>query len=310
MNKPEAQRALQSYVSLQPRLFQIAYRLLGSVTDADDVVQDAWIKWERAAPDARSHEAVLVTITTRLALDRLRADRRRDSHVGPWLPEPLIETLPTPTGQPEDQTLERESLGMGFLLLLERLSPLERAVLVLHDVFGYPHTETADMIGISTTSSRQHLSRARRALDQHGDPTMKRTSPTKTASASNDVVTRFIVATLNGDVSTAVSLCSPAVRLISDGGPHRHAARRIVTSPYRVTRLWSTISKRSIATGATVDIVTANGRPSLIRRLAGTVDAIIVFEAGASSEKLESIYVVLDPNKLRHLSCPQRTWRP
>jgi RNA polymerase sigma-70 factor, ECF subfamily len=312
VKQTDAERALHSYVSLRSRLFQIAYRLLGSVSDADDVVQDTWIRWERAAPDAASHEAVLVTITTRLALDRLRADRRRAQHVGPWLPEPLIESARTAvpnTGRPEDRALGRESLGMAFLLLLERLSPLERAVLVLHDVFGYPHPETAAMIGISPAASRQHLSRARRTLRDHRRNDLRAAHETALVSEqSDDVVERFIVAALTGDVSTAVSLCSPAVRLISDGGAHRHAARRVVTTPHRVTRLWSTISRRSVASGATADVVVANGRPAMIRRLAdGTADAVIVFEADAGA--LESIYVVLDPHKLRHLAAPPRTWR-
>lgn len=297
--------ALAEFVALQPRLFAIAYRMLGSVSDADDVVQDTWLRWERASLRARSAEAMLVTIATRLSLDRLRAgQRRRKEHVGPWLPEPLMADQGAP--DPGEVTVLHESMGMAFLTMLERLSGPERAALLLHDVFGYPHAEVALMIDESVANSRQLVSRARRRL---GDPHAA-AHPRPPVEVANDMVLRFIVAASSGDVSTVMSLCAPDVSLVSDGGPHRRAARYEVVTPHRVSRLWTNITKRRLdrpGPPCGVEFGRANGDVAMSLRYGDRIDFVAGFRCDLHG--VRQIWIVLDPAKLRHLHAPARTWR-
>ena len=315
--------ALANYVRLQPRIFAIAYRMLGSVTDADDVVQDTWLRWERVASSARSPDAMLVTIATRLSLDRVRdVQRRRDRHVGPWLPAPLLERPRESTpfeaavddSDPADRAVLRDSIGMAFLILLDRLNAKERATLILHDVFGYEHAEVAAMIEESVANSRQLLSRARRRLEEgsparrgEGGPAPRPRTVSGPDVATTDTIARFVQATAAGDVATALALCSPDVSLVSDGGPHRHAARRIVVSPHRVTRLWTTISQRKERLDAEVSFGVANGDPVIITKNDGATYSVTGFQADASG--LRWMWNVLDPTKISHFDAPARTWR-
>lgn len=294
--------ALSAYVAAQPRLFAIAYRMLGSVSDADDVVQDTWLRWERAADSARSPEAVLVTIATRLSLDRLRAgNRRREEHVGPWLAEPLFTT--DPTQDPGEVSVLHESMGMAFLRLLERLSPPERAALVLHDVFGYEHQDVAAMIDESPANCRQLVSRARRKLGDEATP-----RPRPRQDVSDDMVLRFIAAATSGDVSAVLALCAPDITLVSDGGAHRKAARHELVTPWRVGRFFTNIAQRVGHRTGDVDFGRANGDPVIVVRDADQrVDMVVGFTC--STDGVRNIWLVLDPEKLRHLDAPTRTWR-
>ena len=293
-------------MALQPRLFALAYRMLGSVSDADDVVQDTWLRWEQASLTARSAEAMLVTIATRLSLDRLRAgQRRREEHVGPWLPEPLMADQGAP--DPGDVTILHESMGVAFLTMLERLSGPERAALLLHDVFGYPHAEVALMIDETVANSRQLVSRARRRLSgPHHGP-----HPRPPTDVANEMVMRFIVAASSGDVPTVMSLCAPDVSLTSDGGPHRRAARYEVVTPHRVSRLWTNITKRYLDMPQPlcgVEFGRANGDVAMSIRYGDRIDFVAGFQCDIHG--VFRIWIVLDPAKLRHLNAPGRTWRP
>jgi RNA polymerase sigma-70 factor (ECF subfamily) len=157
------------FTELRPLLFSIAYRMLGSVSDAEDVVQDAYLRYHRAVSEGveiESAKAYLSAITTRLAIDLLRSARvRRETYVGQWLPEPLLTDPAAP--DPAQHSAEADSLSMAFLLVLERLSPVERAVFLLHDVFGYEFTEVADVVGKSPANCRQVAVRARRHVSEH-----------------------------------------------------------------------------------------------------------------------------------------------
>lgn len=298
--------ALATYVALQPRLFAIAYRMLGSVSDADDVVQDVWLRWERAAPSARSAEAMLVTICTRLSLDRMRAvQRRREEHVGPWLPEPLLADPTAP--DPADVSVLTESMGIAFLRLLDRLTERERAVLVLHDVFGYIHGDIATMIDETPANCRQLLARARRKLGSD-EPAVNRQTVRPSLDARRELVFRFVNAASAGDIAAVLSLCAPDITLVSDGGPTRRAARHEIVTPDRVSRFFTTIAQRIGRRTGGMEVAMCNGDPAIVfRHDDGTVDYVVGFSGDGQSLRL--VWLVLDPEKVRHLDGPNRTWR-
>lgn len=235
----------------RPRLVGIAYRMLGSLADAEDVVQEAWMRWEGHEREVERPAAWLTTVTTRLSIDRLRAQRRRrEAYVGPWLPDPVPTDVcaASPSGRgdpdvdadtasgPEDTVLRSESLQMGFLVLLDTLGEVERAVFVLADVFGVPFGQVADVVGRSPDACRQIASRARRRV---------REGRSSRRPVDEGLLAELVAAVAVGDVSRVVSLVSPEVVYTSDGGPHRRAARRPVVGPERVARLLTTLASRA-----------------------------------------------------------------
>jgi RNA polymerase sigma-70 factor (ECF subfamily) len=199
--------------------------MLGTLADADDVAQDTWLRWQAAGgAHITTAEAWLVTIATRLCLDRLRsAARTREIYPGPWLPEPIV----TDPG-PESAAELSDSLTLGFLVLLDQLAPVERAVFVLADVFDVPYAEIAATVGRSQAACRQIASRARRRLqpDKH---------PHKTAAADRELVSGLLRALASGNVNEVVARLAPQVVCITDGGPQRRAARRPVVGSAKVT---------------------------------------------------------------------------
>jgi len=210
------------------RLTGLAYRVTGSVADAEDVVQEAWLRWTAADQRAIANPAGwLTTVTSRMALDHLRAQRRRrESYVGPWLPEPVATDL-----SPEEQTELAESLTVGFLVLLDRLGPAERVAFLLGDVFGEPYEVIAGVLDKRPEACRQLVSRARRKIrGAGGDPAVGRPAPAK-------LLTDLVGAVLVGDEQGALALLDPDVVLVSDGGPNRRAARHPVMGAVRVHRL-------------------------------------------------------------------------
>jgi RNA polymerase sigma factor (sigma-70 family) len=216
------------------RLFSIAYRILGSASDAEDAVQDAYLRW-RTAADVRRAEAYLVRVVTRLAVDRLRSARaRREVYVGPWLPEPVL-TGPG-TAEPLDTVEQRESVSFAVLLLLERLSPTERAVFVLRGVFDYGYAELAEMLDITADHCRQLYSRARAHLAEE----RRRFRAGRQAHA--DLTRRLLAATSGGDLDGLQSmLCEDAV-VLTDGGGRVRAALRPVSGRAAVARFLLGIS--------------------------------------------------------------------
>jgi RNA polymerase sigma-70 factor (ECF subfamily) len=264
--------------------------MLGTLADAEDVVQEAWLRWQGTDPvNVERPEAWLTTVTTRLALDRLRTlRRRREDYPGPWLPEPVV-IAPGP----EEVAELSESLTLGFLTLLDRLGPLERAVFLLAEVFGFSYPEVADAIGKSEVACRQIASRARRRL---------RDSPVRPASpAERRVVDELVVAVARGDVTSALARVAPDAVLIADGGPKRRAARRPVVGAERVVRFLTNLSRRAYLR-AQVEPSTINGDPGLIVSVDGAVDFAAAFEV--EDDRVAAIWLVRNPDKLEHLPEP------
>ena len=238
----------------RPRLRAIVYRILGSPDDADDVVQDTWLRFALAdVATIENPAAWLTTVASRLAIDRLRSARhRREAYVGPWLAEPTTQEA-TIEGSADHALLLAESLSIGFLAVLERVSPLERAVFILHDVFGYPLTEVADIIERTPTATRQLAKRARDHIAQ-GRP---RFAP---EPADIETLTNLMLAAaVNGDVETLELFLAHDIVHISDGGAHHRAARLPVVGVRRVSRLFLSLAKQ-FGPGTEFHVVRANGQ--------------------------------------------------
>ena len=278
----------------RPYLFAVAYRLLGLAEDAEDVLQDAWLRFSAAGVDEVEHpRAYLVAIVTRLCIDLLRsARRRREEYVGVWLPEPV----PTREALADDLLAEAESASFAFLLLLERLSPLQRAVLVLHDVFDYSHAEVGQAIGRTAAASRQLLRRARLQL---GDATRPTSPPTDVA---RELVTRFVDAASAGDVEGFLGALAPDVVLMSDGGGRVPAVPRPLAGRSRVAQFLGGVSRKSSARGTAwgpVIPTELNARPALLVYQDGALTNAFVLDV--TGEGVTAIYVVRNPDKLERL---------
>lgn len=267
------------------RLFGIAYRMLGVVQDAEDIVQEAWLRWS-AVDHAVEPAAYLTTITTRLAIDRLRsAQRSREQYVGPWLPEPIL------TDKDPAHLVELdESVTLGFLHVLERLNPLERAVFLLHDVFGASFGEIATTVGRTDVACRQIAHRAR--LRVRADHLNRH----RTGGGDASLVEQLREALERGDVDGVARLVAPDVVLVSDGGASTHAARRPVVGVDRVTRLLSNLVDR-IPAGTTSSPVEVNGSAGLVLHLDGYLGVLV--EAQTSENRITQIHIVTAPDKLR-----------
>ncbi|MEZ4504129.1 MAG: RNA polymerase sigma factor SigJ [Dehalococcoidia bacterium] len=274
-------------------LFAVAYRILGVAEDAEDVLQDAWLRFA-AVPveEVERPRAYLVTVVTRLAIDALRSARRqREEYVGVWLPEPV----PREQALPEDIVEQAESASFAFLLLLERLNPVERAALVLHDVFDYSHNEVAEAIDRSPAATRQALRRARLKL---GGATRPRGPANEQALG---LLTIFLDALRTGDVGHLVSSLASDVVLMSDGGGRVNAANRPLAGASQVARFLIAMRGMAPADDAIAVAVTElNGQPALTVTLEGTLDSAFLFDA--TSEGITAIYVVRNPEKLARLA--------
>jgi RNA polymerase sigma-70 factor (ECF subfamily) len=273
------------------RLIRLAYRMLGSMAEAEDVAQDAWLRWAGADPGAIADPAAWLTRTaTRLCLDRLRAEKvRREAYVGPWLPEPLIEPI-------EDDPVERaQDVSVAFLLALQRLSPLERAAFLLHDVFDEDYAAIARTLGREEAACRRLLSRARAHLRE-----AKPRYPAAPEQAAR-LAAAFIQAAMTGDAAGMAALLAEDCVLISDGGGKRPAALRPLEGRDDVIRLLRGIAWRGkIPVPEDVRPARINGAPGLILRDPDGVQTV-AFEAGADG-RLRAIYIVRNPEKLRGLA--------
>ncbi|HYQ79306.1 MAG TPA: RNA polymerase sigma factor SigJ [Solirubrobacterales bacterium] len=226
-----------AFTACRPRLLGIAYGLLGELTEAEDAVQDAWLRWQGADAEAiRNPEAFLVTVTTRLALDRLRSARaRREVYVGPWLPEPLLSDPETP----ETKAIEAEALDLALLGALERLNPVERAVLVLRDAFDLEYAEIADVLDRTPAGVRQI---AKRARDHAGDTSRRRAVDEEERQRLAEA---FMVASLSGDVDGLRDLLAADAVMYSDGGGVVTAARKPVYGADKVARFMVGVQRKS-----------------------------------------------------------------
>jgi RNA polymerase sigma-70 factor (TIGR02957 family) len=290
---------LQFFQAERPRLFSIAYRMLGSATDAEDVVQDAWVRFNSAeATDLRSPRAFAATIVTRLCLDRLKSARaKREQYIGPWLPEPVL----TDGSETPDVRAERaESVTLAFLVLLESLSAEERAVFLLKEVFDYEHAEIADMLGTTAPNSRQLLHRAK-AKVRHTDG---RPEAAHAPEAHRELAARFAEAFQAGDATRLTELLAADVSFVSDGGGKVASARRPLAGRDQVLKflvgLHRTARITGIASQITGAVTEVNHEPALVVHIAGQLDGVFVLsiEDGA----VASIRVVRNPEKLVFLN--------
>jgi RNA polymerase sigma-70 factor, ECF subfamily len=267
--------------------FSIAYRMLGSKAEAEDIVQEAWLRWRESDPGAiESDRAWLTTVVTRLCLDHLKSARvRRETYPGPWLPEPLV-------GAEEGTPLDSESISMAFMLLLESLSPLERAVFLLGQVFEYSHAEMASIIGTSEAASRQALSRAKRHLQA------KRPRFASSRESHERLLTAFVRAVVDGDLKALTSLFAADVTFIGDGGGKAKAARRPVVGRDAVAR--GTVGgARHLTADARLEYVDVNGWPGALLWRGDRVEGIISIEC--DDDQIHAIHVVVNPDKLQRV---------
>jgi RNA polymerase sigma-70 factor (ECF subfamily) len=227
---------VEAFAACRPRLLGIAYGLLGELTEAEDVVQDAWLRWDEADPEAiRNPEAFLVTVTTRLALDRLRSARaRREVYVGPWLPEPLVVDAETP----ETRAIEAERLSLALLGALERLNPVERAVLVLRDVFDLEYAEIADILERTPAGVRQI---AKRARDHAGDASRRR--PVDEEERQR-LANAFLLASISREVKQIRELLAADAIMYTDGGGVVTAARKPIYGAGKIARFMVGVQRK------------------------------------------------------------------
>ena len=296
----------------RPRLIGLAYRITGSRLDAEDVVQEAWERARRA--DSRAVErpaAWLTTVVARLALDHLKsAQRRRETYIGPWLPEPVVTTgsgvssaRPAPGGphaapvtDPAELTELAESLTFGFLRVLEALSPVERVVFVLADVFAVPFPEIALAVDRAPGACRQIAARARARVRDDG---RRNRAPDDADRVADDLVAALAL----GDTERVLSLLAPDVVLVSDGGPTTRAARRPVLGPERVARLMANLIRRGLTVGPgaafSVERCRLNGEPASLVLVDGVAVLAAVFTV--AGDRVSRIYSVVNPDKLAAL---------
>lgn len=278
----------------RPMLLGVAYRMLGRAADAEDVVQEAWLRWtaeDRA--EVREPRAFLVRITTRLAIDRLRqAQVRRESYVGPWLPEPVVTDFGPTVPDTAERALLADSVSLAVLVVLESLSPLERAVFVLREAFGFPYAEIATALDRSEAAVRQLAGRARRHVDEGRprydvDPAERR-----------DLTERFLTAAAGGDLGELLALLAPDVRLVGDSGGKSKAPLRIIESADKVGRFLHATAQGA---GETFEIrlLELNGAPALLALLDGRPDS--VFQIEVLDGRVQCVYIIRNPDKLQAL---------
>jgi RNA polymerase sigma-70 factor, ECF subfamily len=278
--------AVDAYLAHRPHLLGVAYRILGSYAEAEDVVQEVWLRWDAA--DRRSianPRGWLVTVASRLAVDRLRrAKTRRETYVGPWLPEP-VRTAPDVA----DDLVLADSVSMAMLVVLESLSPLERAVFVLHEAFGYGHAEVADFLGRTESAVRQLLKRARDhvASARPRYDTDRRTRRT--------VTERFLHACLSGDVETLLEVLAPEVQLVSDTGGQAKAPLRIIAGTDKVSRFFLAIAQLPVP-DQRLELADINGVPGVIAFSGDEPKYVAVLDTREG--RVASIKLTANPDKL------------
>ncbi len=280
----------------RPRLFAIAYRMLGEVGEAEDAVQEAFLRWSQAErSDVDNPAGWLTTVVSRICLDRLKsAQRRRETYVGPWLPEPLA----TDEMDPADVAGTADSLNLAFLVILEQLSPVERAVFLLHDVFGYRHDEIAAMLNRSAAAVRQAASRARGHLAE------RRPRYEQDARRRDVVVRAFIDAVMGADLDELMTVLAPDVTFVADGGGVVAASRHPQRGATRVAQIIVSLA-RLRPPDWTFAVRELNGEPGVVvRRPDGSVDSAWILHTAEG--RISGIDVMRNPHKLRALTRTDR----
>ncbi|MFY9934780.1 MAG: RNA polymerase sigma-70 factor [Streptosporangiaceae bacterium] len=287
------------FEQLRPLLFAIAYRILGSVTEAEDAVQETWLRYESSSTAPTSIKAFLSAVVTRISIDVLRSARvRRETYVGPWLPDPL---LTDPYEDPARSAELADSLSMTALLLLERLSPLERAVFVLRDVFGFDFAEIASAVGRSEAACRQLAVRARRHMDD-GRPRFD-----TDRAGRETLAARFFDAIRDGDVDELRQLLTADVQMIGDGGGKAPAFAKGVTGVDNVARMLASFFQLLTKIDVGLEPREVNGQPgAIVRDRDGRV--IGTFTLDILNGQIQTIRSVLNPDKLGHLGPVADAW--
>jgi RNA polymerase sigma-70 factor (ECF subfamily) len=288
----------QAFLSQRPRLFQLAYRLMGTVADAEDALQDVYLGLRRTEPeDVAAPGGYLTRAVVRRCLDQWKSARRkREQYVGSWLPEPLPATADDPSRREE----LAESVSLAFLVVLETLAPVERAVFLLHDVFQYPFDEVATIVDKSSPACRQIAHRARLKVAE------RRPRFPASPEEHRRLVGRFLEACRDGDLAALQDLLAADVMLYSDGGGLTPAARVPIIGIQRVVRLLLGVRGKSIRTGefATLEMAEVNAAAAVVMRVDGTPRAVFSFEIDGG--RIRRVYTVLNPEKLASISAIHR----
>ncbi|MEV7069329.1 RNA polymerase sigma-70 factor [Streptomyces sp. NPDC093990] len=279
----------------RPVLLGVAYRMLGRVADAEDVVQEAWLRWSAAdRSEVREPRAYLVRVTTRLAIDRLRQVKARgETYVGPWLPEPYVTDFGDTVPDTAEQAVLADSVSLAVLVVMESLSPLERAVFVLREAFGYPYADIAAMLDRAEPAVRQLAGRARRHVDERRprydvDPVRRR-----------DLTERFLAAAGGGDLEALMALLAPDVRLVGDSGGKSKAPLRVLESADHVGRFIAGVAGKGLP-DLTWRFLELNGGPAVLVLSGGKPDS--VFQVDVLDGRIQSVYIIRNPDKLHALS--------
>lgn len=279
----------------RPVLMGVAYRMLGRVADAEDVVQEAWLRWSAAdRADVREPRAYLVRVTTRLAIDRLRQVKARgETYVGPWLPEPYVTDFGDTVPDTAERAVLADSVSLAVLVVLESLSPLERAVFVLREAFGYPYADIAVMLDRGEAAVRQLAGRARKHVDERRpryevDPAQRR-----------DLTERFLAAAAEGDLAGLMAMLAPDVRLIGDSGGKSQAPLRVLESADNVGRFLVAVAGKGVPE-MSFRFLELNGGPAVLILSGDTPDSVL--QVDVSAGRIRSVYIVRNPDKLRSLA--------
>jgi RNA polymerase sigma-70 factor, ECF subfamily len=291
--RPDSEDRLTAFCRYRGLLFSIAYRMIGSVADAEDLLQDTYIRWQEASDtDIRSPKAFLITIVSRLCINRLQSARvQREEYVGEWLPEPLATD---PGSDPWGVLRIDESLSMAFLVMLERLTPVERAVFLLREVFDYKYAEIASALGLSEANARQILRRAQ----QH----IRAVRPRFASSVRehDDLLDGFRRAAGSGDMGRLVALLASDVVLHSDGGGKATAVPNLVYGADRVARAIVGGLRKLVPTNLVQRIMQINGAAGVVNYYPnGQPHSVLTMDATAG--RIRAIYIVTNPEKLAHL---------
>ncbi|MGV3719729.1 MAG: RNA polymerase sigma-70 factor [Actinomycetota bacterium] len=279
------------FEELRSLLFGIAYRMLGSVTEAEDLVQEAYLRWRQVGQDeVRSARAFLTTTVTRLSIDHLRSARvRRETYIGPWLPEPLV----TEGSPAEERTALAESMSLAFLVLLESLNPVERAVFLLRDVFEYDYADVASIVEKSEANCRQILRRAREQIES------RRPRFTATREQQSRLTLQFAQACATGDLPGLEALLAREVTAWSDGGGVARAALNPVFGRNKVARYFLGVTRKTPAS-RTSRLVEVNGQPALLVLVEGRPRSLSMLEI--ADGLIQGVRVVVNPQKLQRLA--------
>jgi RNA polymerase sigma-70 factor (ECF subfamily) len=278
----------------RPVLLGVAYRMLGRVADAEDVVQEAWLRWSGAdRGEVREPRAYLVRITTRLAIDRLRQVKARgETYVGPWLPEPYATDFGATVPDTAERAVLADSVSLAVLVVLESLSPLERAVFVLREAFGYPYADIAAMLDRGEPAVRQLAGRARKHVEERRpryevDPERRR-----------ELTERFLAAAGEGDLDGLMALLAPDVRLVGDSGGKARAPLRVLESADKVGRFLVGAAAKGVP-DPSFRIMELNGGPAIVAMSAGRPDS--VFQLDVFEGRVQAVYIIRNPDKLQSL---------